>query len=69
MNSENEKQSLRVDEMVRVKMVDFAHVLEKKDSLDENYLFGLTNLISFLKCLLDDNYTYKDVRHLKVKNK
>lgn len=64
MNSENKKQSLIVDEMVRVKMVDFAHVLIDKDSLDENYLFGLTKLIHFLKCLLDVNYSFKEVRIL-----
>jgi hypothetical protein len=63
MNKENKTRSLIVNDLVRVKMVDFAHVvLEKSNSLDENYLFGVEKLISFLRRLLDQNYCFKDVK-------
>ncbi|XP_045594562.1 uncharacterized protein [Procambarus clarkii] len=32
---------------VRVKMIDFAHVLHSSGERDENYIFGLENLIKF----------------------
>lgn len=32
---------------VTVKMIDFAHVLHANGEEDENYVFGLENLISF----------------------
>lgn len=33
---------------VRVKMIDFAHVLHSFGNKDENYLFGLENLIRYI---------------------
>ena len=56
-----------VDEFVRVKMVDFAHVLCNKNSIDENYFYGLNRLISYLERLLDENYVFTDVRYLGLK--
>ena len=32
--------------LVDVKMIDFAHVFPANDKLDDNYLFGLNNLIA-----------------------
>eukprot|EP01120_Amphizonella_sp_Union-15-10_P010269 TRINITY_DN408_c0_g2_i1.p1 TRINITY_DN408_c0_g2~~TRINITY_DN408_c0_g2_i1.p1 ORF type:complete len:456 (-),score=109.09 TRINITY_DN408_c0_g2_i1:31-1266(-) len=40
---------------VRLKMIDFAHVFEIKDSgKDEGYLIGLNNLIKFMKQIADE---------------
>ena len=62
-NRENKQQSLLVDELVRVKMIDFAHVLGDRRCIDHNYLFGLEKLFSYLCRLLEKEYIFKDVRH------
>lgn len=47
---------------VRIKLADFAHVFPADNKLDENYLYGLTNLVEHLKMLLHPEYVFKDVR-------
>ena len=39
--------------IVRVKMIDFAHVLGAEDKLDDKYIRGLENILSFLESLLN----------------
>jgi inositol-polyphosphate multikinase len=50
------------DLKIKVKMADFAHVFPAKDTLDENYIFGIKKLIKLLRLLLSDDYKFKDVR-------
>jgi len=47
---------------VRIIMADFAHVFPANNTLDENYSFGLINLIHHLKKLVEPDYKFKDVR-------
>lgn len=47
---------------VRVKMADFAHSFPAANgNRDENYLFGLNNLIKHLELLTSEEYIFKDV--------
>ena len=55
---------VEVNKLIRVKMVDFAHVIPGKNHIDENYLHGLESLISYLGLLLDPEYVFNDVRNL-----
>ena len=55
---------VEVNKLIRVKMVDFAHVIPGKNQVDENYLQGLESLISYLGLLLDPEYVFNDVRNL-----
>jgi len=57
-----EKNEVDLATAVRINMADFAHVFSAQNSLDENYLFGLTRLIEHLKLLLSPTYSFKDVR-------
>jgi len=41
-----------VDDMVEVKLIDFAHAWPSEGKLDENYLGGLRSLLSYLKRLV-----------------
>ncbi|KAJ8318002.1 hypothetical protein KUTeg_003093 [Tegillarca granosa] len=60
-NSENERtnvsakmdEEIIVDENIEVKMIDFTHVFHSSEE-DQNYLFGLENLIHHLEILLQD---------------
>ena len=47
---------------VQIKIADFAHVFPANDIRDENYLFGINNLVEHLRLLLSPNYVFKDVR-------
>lgn len=66
-NNNNENAEQYLDNYVRVKMVDFAHVLNQNKTIDENYLFGLKKLIYYLRLLLETEYMFKDVRYLSIK--
>ena len=46
---EKETISENVELLVRVKMIDFAHVLKSNGKEDEGYVKGLQNIISFLE--------------------
>ncbi len=48
---------------VRIKIADFAHVFPAENRIDENYLYGLNNLVEHLKILLDPEYRFRDVRN------
>jgi len=48
---------------VRIKIADFAHVFPAENRIDENYLYGLNNLVEHLKVLLQPEYTFNDVRN------
>lgn len=50
------------DSSVRIKIADFAHVFPAGNERDENYLYGLNNLVEHLKKLLEPSYVFKDVR-------
>ncbi len=43
--------------LVDVRMIDFAHVFPA-ESKDENYLYGLNNLIKYLEELCNDNWLH-----------
>jgi 1D-myo-inositol-tetrakisphosphate 5-kinase/inositol-polyphosphate multikinase len=46
--------------MVRIAMIDFTHVvLNSTNEIDNNYLFGLNNLINHLKFLLNTEYNFQ----------
>lgn len=53
---------------IHVKMADFAHVFPANETLDENYIFGIKNLIGYLKLLLNKDYKFKDVRNINNNN-
>jgi len=40
--------------IVDVRLIDFAHVYEQPSKTDENYIFGLQNLINHFKQILKD---------------
>jgi hypothetical protein len=63
LNNDNTNQ-VEVNNLIRVKMVDFAHVIPGKNRIDGNYLQGLESLISYLGLLLDPEYVFNDVRNL-----
>jgi 1D-myo-inositol-tetrakisphosphate 5-kinase/inositol-polyphosphate multikinase len=52
-----------VSSLVRVKLIDFAHVFPANDTCDENVLFGLKKLIEYLQKLLQSDYVFKDIRN------
>ena len=64
LSNNHQNNEIDVNNLVRVKMVDFAHVIPGKNLIDENYLYGLKSLISHLDLLLDSNYSFNDVRNL-----
>lgn len=49
-----------IRDMVRVKLVDLAHVFPANGKIDDNFLFGLNNLIEYHERLLRDDYKYED---------
>lgn len=57
-DAENEEQN----SSVRIKIADFAHVFPADNERDENYLYGLNNLVKHLKRLIEPSYVFKDVR-------
>lgn len=43
------------NEWATVKMIDFAHVFEsEEDSVDENYLFGIENIVKMFEEFLKE---------------
>lgn len=51
------------DDSVRIKLADFAHVFPANDKRDDNYLYGLNNLVEHLNLLIHPGYVFKDVRN------
>lgn len=50
------------NEWATVKMIDFAHVFEsEEDSIDENYLFGIENIVKMFEEFL------KEAKQIKKK--
>ena len=47
---------------IRIKIADFAHVFPAENKRDDNYLYGLNNLVQHLEILLNPEYSFKDVR-------
>lgn len=44
------EESYKIEDVVKVRMIDFAHVFPAEDGqLDDNYLFGLKNLIKIIE--------------------
>lgn len=56
---ENEGIDNNLGNLVRVSMIDFTHVVDAKNQIDENYLFGLKKLINYLRNLLNNDYKFK----------
>ena len=50
-NETKEPNSVAKELKVRVKMIDFAHVLDAEGKRDEGYVIGLTSLLEFMKKL------------------
>jgi 1D-myo-inositol-tetrakisphosphate 5-kinase/inositol-polyphosphate multikinase len=44
------------DDWLRVKMIDFAHVFPSEGKLDDNYIFGLDNLIRIFSAIAGNNF-------------
>lgn len=62
----HDQQQSPIDELVRVKLADFAHVFPAGGkSRDENNLHGVRNLMSHLRDLLKETYEFKDIRPTK----
>ena len=51
-----------INRLVKIKMVDFAHVFPADNCLDLNYLFGIYRLISYISILLKSDYFFIDIR-------
>ncbi|CAG7835240.1 unnamed protein product [Allacma fusca] len=45
------------DDWLRVKMIDFAHVFPLEDTLDDNYIFGLDNLIRIFSMIVGNDFS------------
>lgn len=60
--SESGDNNTKLASSVRIKIADFAHVFPANSELDENYLFGINNLVEHLKLLISPTYVFKDVR-------
>lgn len=60
--SESDHNNTKPTSPVRIKIADFAHVFPANSRRDENYLFGINNLVEHLKLLISPSYVFKDVR-------
>jgi len=50
----------QIKDLVRVKLVDLTHVFPANGKMDENFLFGLNNLMEYHDRLLLHDYRYQD---------
>ncbi len=55
INNQEEILPSDIDDILSVKIIDFAHSLPNNDGTnDEGYIFGITNLISYLSEIIND---------------